>query len=379
MRYHALDSLRGIAAFIVVIYHCLLVIPALEPALFGYGTPVYAMPDIWTGILTLIPFRILWAGREAVIFFFVLSGFVLTLPFIQEHPPRYVGFIVKRFFRLYVPFAIMIILAAAAWITVGPQGRSDLSGWFAASWSEEPAISVVLRHLAMFGDMSLNNVSWTLVVEWRVALLFPLLVLMTRLSPLATVIGAVALVIIYQSSSTEAIRVPYTLYYFIYFVIGILVALYLEPLLAWIRRLGTAGTAGLWIAFYVLLNLRWLTPLGVPLADIGNGIAAALVIGLVLTSPRVQNVLMVRPLKWLGMVSYSLYLVHVPLLMAIIYLSPESVPVYFALLIVPPASLLIAFVFYRLVEHPSMRVGRTVAGWIDSMTGLRSLAPRKGP
>jgi peptidoglycan/LPS O-acetylase OafA/YrhL len=373
MRYHALDSLRGVAALIVVIYHCLLVIPAFEAPLFGYGKSIYAAPDLWTGLVTLVPLRILWAGREAVIFFFVLSGFVLTLPFIGERPPRYASFVVKRFFRLYIPFAIMIGIAAGAWVAIAPESQVELSDWFNNSWSEQPVLGVVLRHLAMTGEMSLNNVSWTLVIEWRVALLFPLLVLMSRISPPATLVGSLALAIIYMTStSLETIRVPYTIYYFIYFVIGIIVALYLQPMLNALRRLGTEGTVALWIAFYILLNIRWLTPLGAPLTDIGNGIAAALLIGLVLTSPRLQSFLMVRQLQWLGTVSYSLYLVHVPLLMAVIHLLPTTAPVYLALLMVPPASLLIAHLFHRLVEHPSMLAGRVVGGWVDDITGLRS-------
>ncbi len=379
MRYHALDSLRGVAAFIVVIYHCLLVFPVLETALVGYGTSVYAMPDFRTALLTLFPLRMLWAGREAVIFFFVLSGFVLTLPFVGERPPRYASFVVKRFFRLYLPFAIMIIAAAGVWAAIAPQERPNLSDWFASSWSETPAPSVVLRHLSMTGYMSLNNVSWTLVIEWRVALLFPLLVLMARLSPMATIIGALGLVAGYMlSADTPSIHIPYTVYYFIYFVMGILVALYLEPFLAWIRRRESAGTIALWIAFYVLFNLRWLTPFGIPVVDIGNGLAAALIIGLVLTSPRLQNLLTMRPLLWLGTVSYSLYLVHVPLLMAVIHLAPQGIPAHLAVLIVPPASLLAAYAFYRIIEHPSMQLGRSVGGWVDSALGMRSTSSGKG-
>lgn len=373
MRYHALDSLRGVAAFIVVIYHCLLVIPSLEGPLFGYGTSVYATPDLWTALVTLVPLRILWAGREAVIFFFVLSGFVLTLPFISERPPRYASFVVKRFFRLYIPFAVMIGIAAGAWFAIAPEARVELSGWFNNSWSEQPVLGVVLRHLSMTGEMSLNNVSWTLVIEWRVALLFPLLVLMARISPLATIIGSLALAIIYMmSASVETIKIPYTIYYFIYFVIGIMVALYLQPILALLTRLGVAGTIAAWVAFYLLFNSRWLTPLEEPLTDIANGISAALIIGLVLTSPRLQSFLMAPSLQWLGTVSYSLYLVHVPLLMAVIHLLPTTAPVYFALLVVPPASLLIAHLFHRLVEHPSMHAGRAVGRWVDNITGLRS-------
>lgn len=64
-RFDQIDSIRGLAALSVVISHLSLVIPN-----------VYIVQK-----LKNTPLHIFWAGHEAVILFFILSGFVLALPY----------------------------------------------------------------------------------------------------------------------------------------------------------------------------------------------------------------------------------------------------------------------------------------------------------
>ena len=75
-RLDELDALRGLAALTVVGQHCLMVSPWI-----GGGAPPGALPPAWVGFAGLPPLAALWSGQEAVTLFFVLSGFVLALPF----------------------------------------------------------------------------------------------------------------------------------------------------------------------------------------------------------------------------------------------------------------------------------------------------------
>ena len=68
-RYPQLDSLRGLAALTVVFEHCL----RIDPWLLQGISPWLE----WAAQST--PLHILWAGGNAVLLFFVLSGLVLTL------------------------------------------------------------------------------------------------------------------------------------------------------------------------------------------------------------------------------------------------------------------------------------------------------------
>jgi peptidoglycan/LPS O-acetylase OafA/YrhL len=75
-RLAALDSLRGLLALSVFLFHIVLVydkgIVSDNPA------PPTSLAE-W--VLNNSPLRIFWSGHQAVVGFFVLSGFVLTLSF----------------------------------------------------------------------------------------------------------------------------------------------------------------------------------------------------------------------------------------------------------------------------------------------------------
>ena len=96
----ALDVLRGIAAFIVVLGHLFLMYPeALRMEI-----------PTWLRISVL---RVLVNGHASVILFFVLSGYVLSIPFLRGNAPPYFSYVAKRICRIYIPFAISILEGTA--------------------------------------------------------------------------------------------------------------------------------------------------------------------------------------------------------------------------------------------------------------------------
>src|SRR4051794_31450307 len=74
-RLGGLDALRGIAALVVLIHHALLTTPSLGEVQRYGPRPATG----WERALAVPPLHLLWAGSEAVLVFFVLSGLVLTL------------------------------------------------------------------------------------------------------------------------------------------------------------------------------------------------------------------------------------------------------------------------------------------------------------
>src|SRR5579871_5000823 len=88
----SLDALRGLAAATVVLHHSLVVYPQFWAAYLPnriLSTPIK--------VLARTPLHLAWGGLEAVVVFFVLSGYVLSLPFLGQYPPRYLAFAAKRF------------------------------------------------------------------------------------------------------------------------------------------------------------------------------------------------------------------------------------------------------------------------------------------
>lgn len=364
MRLHVLDAVRGLAALSVVFYHCLLVYPALYEVLGGRGVTVYERQEAWVAWLTLVPWRFLWAGREAVLLFFVLSGFVLTLPFLRPNGPGYRAFIAKRFCRLYLPFAASVALSGGLMLALGIEEfpGPESTSWLALSWTEIPTSEVVLRQLMFSGEMTLNNVAWSLAVEWYIGLAFPLIVALVRWSWAAGLVagfGAVALNLISLKvlDNGEA-QVGW---YLLYFVLGTTLAVHRERVCAAVAGTGDLGRALLWVLAYLLFKSRWLLPLGATASDMANGLGATLLISLVLTSSLAHRVLNFRIFRWLGQISYSLYLVHVPLLVGTVYTTGQYLPEWGTLIVAVGVSLAAAHGFHLAVEAPAARLGRLVA------------------
>jgi peptidoglycan/LPS O-acetylase OafA/YrhL len=95
--------------------------------------------------------------------------------------------------------------------------------------------------------------------------------------------------------------------------------------------------------------LGCLTPVG----------AAGLVLCAIVFRP-VRVGLSTRVPQWLGRVSFSLYLTHLPILVALVYLfGDRNWPLVATVGI--PISLGMAFVFYRFVEAPSHRLSKRLA------------------
>lgn len=94
-----LEGLRGLAAIIVFLCHWML---GFKPELMGVA-PVFSMDQSINGRL----WAFLVNGRGAVVFFFVLSGFVLSrAAFIKNRPDQIAKAVIKRWPRLALPTLI---------------------------------------------------------------------------------------------------------------------------------------------------------------------------------------------------------------------------------------------------------------------------------
>jgi peptidoglycan/LPS O-acetylase OafA/YrhL len=162
-----------------------------------------------------------------------------------------------------------------------------------------------------------------------------------------------------------------------HFALGALMARQRHAMAGWVAARGPWSRAGLWLLCYLLLTFRWLVPAGDLACDLANGAGGGLLIALVLGSQRAGAALRAAPLQWLGAISYSLYLVHVPVLLTGLHLAP-GLPAWVVAVAAPLASLLVATLVHRAVETPSIRLGRRVGGWLDGRGPHRAvLAPSR--
>ncbi len=362
-RITSLDSLRGIAALAVVLHH-LWLLGAVQPV----------TPWQWR-LLRYTPLNIIVEGRQPVILFFVLSGFVLAHALMQA-PTPYPIFTIRRVLRIYLPFAAAILLSGACYALLDPGEPRPFSAWFGGLWRGGYSLSRLAGHLLMPGTRrdDLDPVVWSLVHEFRISALLPVLLwscqrrLGTMLAA-SVVVQWLVLPFCLDPITGEPCRAwlscrPFwgagadgsllvSAYFVCFFVLGIGIAVQRERLHQLFRN-PHCKTLGVAVSLALLSGVAGT-------GDLGFGLGGALLIVLALESGRLATALRRRPLPWLGRISYSLYLVHVPVFLAGIYglgpgLQPRWQP---ALLPVLPAlALIAACLFYRLVEIPAQHVGR---------------------
>lgn len=372
-RIEGLDGLRGVAAMVVVLLHSLLlsdsfVTPFADPR--PTTSPGEAM---WW--LTHTPLHLPWEGSVAVFVFFVLSGFVLCLP-ARHTRMNWRAYYPSRLVRLYIPVWASVGVALI-WIYALP----DLvEGSRFLQIHMDPVPLGILRDLILIVPAQpgmTNTVLWSLKWEIIFSLLLPLFILFAakwRRGLALKVVFVLALLVV--GAYEGPIERPYALgvlFQLPIFALGCLIAFEWDrltalrdrlrnptPVFAWLGVLTVLFISSYWMVFALPLS-EGVLDLVAPATRVLQVLGAALLVILVILSPGLGAALSVRPLRWLGTRSFSLYLVHEPMIVAFGRLLPESINPLFLSPIVIVVALGLAEVFFRLVERPSHHLARRVA------------------
>jgi peptidoglycan/LPS O-acetylase OafA/YrhL len=361
-RFYELDSLRGVAALTVVFHH------------FSR----LCSPRI-VHLLERTPLRLLVAGYQAVILFFLLSGFVLTLPYKKNPRLDYGPFLLKRVCRIYLPYLAALALAVFCDMHFSTHAHFD-NYWINWTWSAPVTTHLVVQHILFLGSYDwsqFNTAFWSLVYEMRISLVFPfiavavlrfrtiwLLLCAAALSlsfyPLAILLSSV----LHLCSHDAAINTTLTLHYAAFFIIGSVMARHLHTIDRWYARLSplqAAAIAFVSLTLYALSNASSIIKhFHIPAAMFDWTIAAgaAMFIVFAMNSRPFHRFLTSRAIHHLGKISYSLYLIHATILFILVHTLWGSVPLIVLLAIYLTVTLGVTEIFYRLIERPTMLLGR---------------------
>jgi peptidoglycan/LPS O-acetylase OafA/YrhL len=365
-----LTGIRGWAALWVYLYHVW--------SLAGH-------PD-FTIVLAGIPLDftpLVSIGFAGVTIFFVLSGFLLAIPFAQwqsglRQRPALDRYFLRRVMRVFPAYYVQlaILLLIAAWIP----GQPGVDSW-----------GSLLRHLFMLftppplGTLPMNGVWWTLPIEFSFYLVLPLLALLLRPGRWGLLLTGSLLAMYFwrhgvalrmtdapiSQRVVAAYQLPGSMDAF---SLGMLSAyLYVNrlrlPLWVLPRKLGRLGLPGLAL---VLAATYWLPGkrheywadnpifyLWTPALVLG--VAALILSGV--GGGRVTNRLFTnRFIIYSGLVSYSYYIWHLPVLSWIVtmewFQGLGSMRFLALLLVSAPLIFLISTLSYVLIEVPGMRYRR---------------------
>jgi peptidoglycan/LPS O-acetylase OafA/YrhL len=361
-RFYELDSLRGVAALTVVFHHFYRI---CSPRVVHF--------------VDRTPLRLLVAGHQAVILFFLLSGFVLTLPYKKNSRLNYGPFLLKRVCRIYLPYLGALAFAILCDLYFSGRGHAD-SYWTHLTWSAPVTTTLVVQHILFLGNYDwaqFNTAFWSLVYEMRISLVFPFLALaVLRLRAAWVILSAAALSlasyplailfssILHLRSRDAAINSMLTLHYAAFFLIGSLLAKNLHTISRWFARLTAfqaAAIAFLSLVLYGFSNASSIVQrFSIPgdLYDWGTAAGATMLIILAINSRPFHSFLTSRTIHHLGQISYSLYLIHGTILFVLIHTLVGRVPMSILLLIYLSVTLFVTEIFYRLIERPTMLLGR---------------------
>lgn len=361
-RITSLDGLRGLAALAVVLHHAFLTSPAFWAARQGEDAPYYATA------LTYSPVHLLWGGHEAVLIFFVLSGLVLTLPFTRASGAPWRRYYVARAIRLYLPVVASVLFASALTLAWPRNGSNPaLTPWVRSHDIAVTAILVLKDSFLLGGVSNLNSPLWSLRWEVIFSILLPIYVLLAK--KLGTKYWAPLLLLSIAFTATGRFIGYDWAQYLPLFGVGALIAVNIERLrLA--GRILYAGRMARWRAPAILSLAALLTiaewaitkPVSNTLDRLNPIIVVpgvALLVVLAFSSRGFSGFLESPPLRFLGTISFSLYLVHEPILVSIATIIPVGAS-YLVFILGIPISICAAWLFFRIVESNSHKLARLV-------------------
>lgn len=286
-----------------------------------------------------------WTGVDV---FFVISGFVIPYSISRAAPGdgrrRFTRFLARRMTRLEPPYLISILLTLALW-----QLSSMTPSFMGAppQFDAGQIASHALYLVPLTGHEWLQPVYWTLAYEFLFYIVVGLAywLIAPGRNPLYWALLAGAALALAAQSMLD----PHALL----FVIGISVfRLVTAP------RGSMQAAAAIAVAL-VVIGYLWMDYRPGAVAGGLTGLAIALLCRLQISGG------LARPLLWLGAISYSLYLTHVPIGGRVVNLGKRVADTQTEMLFVSLGALAVALAFaaayHRLVEQPAIRLSRSLS------------------
>jgi peptidoglycan/LPS O-acetylase OafA/YrhL len=363
-RFYYLDSVRGLAALSVIVWHFI---------------TTFTDPER-PGMATASPLHFFWYGEADVVFFFIHSGFILAYSYTGPQKPltvtSYTRFLIERIFRIYPLFIFILFISFFLKNSIFPLTDGTFTDkHIQLFWSRHYNIWVVLKEAILFiaipkdGSLRLVPQDWTLTVEIVVGAFIPFMAFLVRKNKWLYWIAVFTAIVLLHLST-----------YIFEFACGVFL-FYHWPYIrqVWKRMNGflKVGAALLSIVLYTCLFyfsslfnlLRVLFRPGIDRFIVIAG--CCLFFSIVISSSTVQKLLSLPILVKIGRICYSVYLVHMVLLICFAdyfmqllhrwFILPGIGYLLVSFIVYIALTILISLVTYSLIEKPFNKIGKSVS------------------
>ena len=356
-----IDGIRFVAILLVVLYHINIYFQSKD-------TNSYRDQNI-----KLFLEKYLFSGHLGVELFFVLSGFILSIPFashflMKSDMPSLKKFYIRRLTRLEPPYIItMTVLMALLFFMHKFSGFVLLKSYLA---------SLTYTHNFFYPGIVplINGVAWSLEVEFQFYLIAPFLSyifsLQKSIRRILIVVCIVFLIILQSLFITETVSL---FNYFQYFLLGFLLTdFYLTKDYKTFKNMLSIPFGLLSILFILMTpHEKTLTGSELLVAKFYLILSIFIFFYMAIFSPFWKKVLSIPFVSTVGGMCYSIYLIHFPIinfigkpLIARLNFSNYYTVNYILInIILLTAILLISALFYKKIERPCMRSGWHIALW----------------
>ncbi|MET3602206.1 acyltransferase family protein [Martelella mangrovi] len=362
-----MDSVRGGAAVAVVLGHSIL---AFWP---GIGRNQYF------NMFSSSPLSLIWNGSSAVCIFFVLSGVVLSAGYFSSSRNDYYIEIsaIRRYPRLVVPILITTIISYFIMkfqlINSIDVANITNSKWLVRYYNFDQKFidSIKFGFYDVFFSYkpttSYVPPAWTMKIElYGSFIVFSVLAIFGRSR--TRVIAYCALIVLMWDT------------FYVGFVFGVIISDCFLNGKVWRGFKMYYGFGVLFLGLILLSHTGrsdWLTSLvgrvdNKHLSDFINMIGASLVIIALMGCNELRRPLEISALKWLGKVSFPLYLVHFVVLSTLgawVYLflvknGPSDMASLISIAVTLIVSLIAAGVVYPITERPALFISREIGKFL---------------
>lgn len=352
---HKIDALRGLAILLVISFH-------IWSCLFqGYELKEYAenglllIDGIQSIILNFNPFAQGWIGVEL---FLVISGFLIHFIYLNnQNNFTWKEFFSKRFWRIYPPYVLALIFFFIIRIDLNPIG---LIGFFTHLF--------FVHNLRDDTFFSLNPSFWSIALEVQLYVLYPLYILLTKYFKSLRIVFSTFLVVIifrfadyYFAFTSISLQANVFNFWFTWLIGAYLAERYYHQKKLFPNPL-------LWfILFYFLFFMFKIFYITNYFLIIPGSLACVTLVEALLYSEIPDKFylgrIFLKGLTFLGMISYSLYLIHQPYLNNLLnFFNPNTGNSLFNDFVkVASACILlvaISYSMYELVEKRSIEMGK---------------------